>query len=61
MTKTAKAIVWAVLILCAALLAKTQGMSNDASFALIMVLTGAALASIGSVQGTQARCGRSCS
>lgn len=47
MTKSTKALLWTALIIGAALLAEGQGLSDAASFGVLMGLTGAALGSIG--------------
>ncbi len=52
----AKALVWAAIILGAAFLANSQGLSDGASFALVTGLTGAAWGSINS----RSSCGMGC-
>lgn len=56
MTNRAKALMWAAIILGTAFLAKSQGLSDGASFALVTGLTGAAWGSI----NARSSCGRGC-
>ena len=51
MTIIQKSILWAAIIIAATLLATGLGMSDSASFAVVMGLTGAAYASIYSGKG----------
>ncbi len=56
MSEVSKALIWAGIMIIAALLASSSNMSDSASFALIAGLTGAAWGSIHS----EAACGRNC-
>ena len=56
MTQTSKALIWAVMIIVAALVASAYNLSDSASFGLIAGLSGAAWGSIQS----ETVCGRSC-
>ena len=56
MTIQGKALIWAAFIIVAALAASASNMTDNASFALITGLTGAAWASIQS----QTNCKRGC-
>ena len=56
MTARSKALIWASIIIAAALLASGIGMSDAASFGLIAGLTGAAWGSIHGESG----CGQNC-
>ena len=52
----AKALIWAAILIGAAVLASSQGLSDGASFALVTGLSGAAW---GSINGRSA-CGMGC-
>ena len=55
MSAKSKALIWAAIIMAAAIIANGQGLSDSASFTITMGLTGAAIASI-----TTGRRGREC-
>ena len=57
MTNRAKAVTWAVIIIAAAFLTQSQGLSDAASYGVIAGLTGAAWGTVHS----RRRCGRGCS
>lgn len=56
MTKTSQALIWAAIIIAAALIASAMDLSNAASFGIVTGLSGAAWGAIESEAG----CGRGC-
>ena len=56
MTARSKALIWAAIIIAAALICSGMGLSNAASFGMVSGLTGAAWGSLSS----DISCGRSC-
>ncbi len=58
MSNILHALFWAGVILGVTLFAKSQGLSGDASFALVAGMTGAAVAATTTKRGA---CGKACS
>lgn len=55
MTQVQKALIWAAIIIAAALVANGQGLSDSASFGIVAGLSGAA---IGTIYSNRRSCGR---
>ena len=56
MTVRVKALLWAAIIIAAAIIMNMQGMSDSASFGVVMGLSGAALGALNSEVGCRRGC-----